>query len=84
MTRIYYKQWITNYYCNEMFVNVDSISVPDDGLDIVITADKDTIEYLNEIFGGSISEDKRHLLLAKMPEDIIKYRELPATFKIVA
>ena len=76
MVRIYYKQWFSSCYYNEMFVTVNHFYCPANGFDIVITADEDKIYYLHDIFGGTIAKDKKHLLLAQIPEDIIRVKEI--------
>jgi len=75
MYRIYYKRWTSNICWLDAHITVENVIIPEDNIDIEITSSPDNIYYLYELFGGSISDDKKSLLLAKLPEDIIKIKK---------
>lgn len=79
MYRIYYKRWTSNICWLDAHITVESVVIPEDNMDIEITSSPDKICYLHELFGGSISDDEKFLLLAKLPEDIIKIKSITPT-----
>lgn len=75
MYRIYYKRWTSNTCWLNGHITVENVVIPENNMDIEITSSPDKICYLYELFGGSISDDKKSLLMARLPEDVIKIKK---------